>query len=135
MMSDPDKLRCPMSLNAPPWREQCDAARSIKEEFGCEKALGYLLGEKFLSYLRATDRDPTLRDDLPRFVAEVREIFETWELREYLSGVRRLGAAAHVLNQERYDEMSTAGALGDDVVHAAEDVLLLERAKRMLLSL
>ena len=123
-----------MSVNGPPWREQCDATRSIKEKFGSEKALGYLIGEKFLNYLRAADRAPALRDDLPRFVAEVREIFEIWELREYLSGVRRLGAAAHVLNEAQYEEMSAAGALGDDVVHAAEDVILLERAKRLLLT-
>lgn len=123
-----------MPLDGPPWREQCDAARSISERFGSEKALGYLLGEKFLNYLRASDRVPALRDDLPRFVSEVRDIFETWELREYLCGVRRLGAAAHVLNEAQHDEMSAAGALGDDVVWAAEDVILLERTKQMLLS-
>ena len=123
-----------MSVNGPPWREQCDAARSIKERFGSEKALGYLLGEKFLNYLRASDRVPALRDDLPQFVAEVRESFATWEVREYLCGVRRLGAPAHVLTEAQYEDMSAAGALGDDVVRAAEDVILLERAKRLLLT-
>ena len=123
-----------MPLNGPPWREQCDAARSIKARLGSEKALGYLLGEKFLNFLRASDRDHALREDLPQFVAEVREIFATWEMREYLCGVRRLGAAAHVLNEAQYDEMSAAGALGDDVVRAAEDVILIERAKQMLLT-
>ena len=122
-----------MSVNGPPWREQCDAARSIKEKFGSEKALGYLIGEKFLNYLRASDRVPELRDDLPRFVVEIRETFAIWQLREYLCGVRRLGAAAHVLNEAQYEEMSAAGALGDDVVGAAEDTILLERAKRLLL--
>ena len=123
-----------MSVNVPSWLDKCDAARSIKEEFGSEKALGYLIGEKFLDYLRASDRVPALRDDLPRFVAEVRDIFATWELREYLCGVRRLGAAAHVLSEAQYEEMSAAGALGDDVVWAAEDVILLERAKQLLLT-
>jgi hypothetical protein len=123
-----------MSMNLPPWREQCDAARSIKERFGSEKALGYLLGEKFLNFMRASDRESALRDELPGFVLEVRSVFEVPELRDYLSRVRRLGAAAHVLDEEQYDEMSAAGALGDDVVHAAEDVILLERAKRLLLA-
>lgn len=117
----------------PIWQQQCDAARSIKEEFGSEKALGYLIGEKFLNYLRACQRLPALREELPQFVAEVHNVFEIWELREYLSGARRLGAAAHVLSEAAYEEMSAAGALGDDVIHAAEDILLLEDAKRLLL--
>jgi hypothetical protein len=70
-----------MSLNAPPWREQCDAARSIRVEFSSEKALGYLIGGRFLNYLHASDRVPALRDELPRFVAEILEVFEPWELR------------------------------------------------------
>ena len=123
-----------MPENIPPWLDKCDAARSIKEQFGSEKALGYLVGEKFLDYLRASDRLPALRDDLPRFVAEIREIFQPWELREYLCGVRRLGAAAHSLTETQYDQMQAAGALGDDVVWAAEDVILLERTKRILLA-
>jgi len=118
----------------PPWREQCDAARSIKERFGSEKALGYLLGEKFLDFLRASDHQPALRDELPGFVAEVHDVFATWELREYLCGVRRLGAAAHVLTEAEHEVMRTAGALVEDVVDAAEDAILLERAKRLLLA-
>jgi hypothetical protein len=32
------------------WIEQCEAARDIREGFGVEKALGYLIGEKLLNY-------------------------------------------------------------------------------------
>ncbi len=28
------------------WIEQCEAARDIREAFGLEKAIGYLVGEK-----------------------------------------------------------------------------------------
>ena len=66
-------------------------------------------------------------------MAEVRDAFAPWELREYLCGVRRIGAAAHVLSEAQYDEMRAAGALDEDVVRAAEDAILLERAKRLLL--
>ena len=34
------------------WHDQCEAARGIKERFGSEKALGCLLGEKLLNFLR-----------------------------------------------------------------------------------
>ena len=32
------------------WIEQCDAAREIRDAWGTNKALGYLIGEKFLNY-------------------------------------------------------------------------------------
>ena len=31
------------------WIEQCEAARGIEDEFGTQKALEYLVGEKFLN--------------------------------------------------------------------------------------
>jgi hypothetical protein len=37
------------------WKEQCDAARQIEAEFGTEKALDYLIGEKFLNFLEAAE--------------------------------------------------------------------------------
>ena len=30
------------------WIDQCEAALDIKDAFGLEKAIGYLIGEKFL---------------------------------------------------------------------------------------
>ncbi len=39
------------------WKEQCDAARQIEAEFGTEKALDYLIGEKFLNFLQAAETD------------------------------------------------------------------------------
>jgi hypothetical protein len=32
-------------------RDKCEAARGIKENFGAENALKYIIGEKFLDYL------------------------------------------------------------------------------------
>lgn len=44
------------------WIEQCDAARDIRESWGTQKALGYLIGEKFLNYIRASDSRPDVDD-------------------------------------------------------------------------
>jgi hypothetical protein len=66
------------------WLEQCESARGIEAEFGVQQALSYLVGEKFLDFLEATDQDATLRADLPAFVAEIKSIFEAWQLAEYL---------------------------------------------------
>ena len=41
------------------WIEQCDAARGIRDDWGTRKALGYLVGEKRLNYIRAADSDST----------------------------------------------------------------------------
>ena len=35
------------------WIEQCEAARGIEAEFGTQKALAYLIGEKFINFLEA----------------------------------------------------------------------------------
>jgi len=64
------------------WKEQCDAARQIEAEFGTEKALDYLIGEKFLSFLEAAETDADFREEVPAFVAEIKTIFEPWKLAE-----------------------------------------------------
>lgn len=40
------------------WIEQCEAARDIREEFGLDKAIGYLVGKKLLAFLRDADQVP-----------------------------------------------------------------------------
>src|SRR5439155_5040174 len=84
-------------------------------------------------FLRASELHPELRAELPKFVAEIKTVFEPWEMREYLSGVRRLGALGHVASEEAFEEMRAAGAIQEDVVTAAEDVLFVERIKVLLL--
>jgi hypothetical protein len=57
------------------WIEQCEAARDIREAFGLQKTLGYAIGGKLLDFLRADDEDPAFAGELPRFVAEITQIF------------------------------------------------------------
>src|SRR5215210_7797473 len=57
------------------WIEQCDAARGIRDDWGTRKALGYLVGEKLLNYIRAADSDQTWKANVPKFAAEIRQIF------------------------------------------------------------
>jgi hypothetical protein len=49
------------------WIEQCEAARDIRDAWGTRKALGYLIGEKLLNYIRASDSDPSWAAKLPLF--------------------------------------------------------------------
>ena len=111
------------------WIEQCEAARDIRDAWGTRKALGYLVGEKLLNYIRAADSDPSWAAKLPLFAAEIKRIFTTEELRAYFATTTRVGAAAHVATEEQYQTMRDAGAFDDDVVSGAADAVLFERAR------
>src|SRR5437016_1608754 len=50
-------------------QSQADAARGILEKFGAEKALGYLIGEKFLNFLEAAETDRHWRQAIPAIPA------------------------------------------------------------------
>lgn len=116
------------------WIEQCDAAEGIRERFGIEKALGYLIGEKLLNFVRASEGEPAFATELPMFAARVREDFEPHELRAYFDDVRRVGAAAHTMNEKQYESAREAGMFGEeDVVRGAEDVLRMARIEELLL--
>jgi len=114
------------------WIEQCEGARGIKEEFGTEKALGYLIGEKLVNFLRASDTRPEFAAELPNFVAEVKRIFEPREIREYLENIRWVGAFGHVCSDEEVEVFRAAGAIDENPLRGAEDVLIVERIKETL---
>ena len=115
------------------WIEQCEAARDIRDAWGTRKALGYLIGEKLLNYVRASDSDPSWAAKLPLFAAEIKRIFTTEELRTYFATTTRVGPAAHVATERQYQTMRDAGAFDDDVVSGAADAILFERARVLLL--
>jgi hypothetical protein len=116
------------------WIDQCEDAGDIREAFGLQKALGYLIGEKFLNFLRAADQDTDFAGEVPSFVEEIRRIFDQAELSAYLDGVRRVGPLAHTASDEAYEEMRDAGAFDEDPVEWAENILLVERVKKLLLT-
>jgi hypothetical protein len=70
------------------WVQQCRATRRIKKHFGVESALDYLLGEKLLSFAEAADRRPRFAAELPRFQAEVWNVFNRYELAGYLTTLK-----------------------------------------------
>jgi hypothetical protein len=112
------------------WIEQCEAARGIEDEFGTDKALAYLIGEKFLNFLEAAEDDAGMRAEIPAFVAEVKRIFERWQLAEYLETAR----SSEPFDPADYDdpeEVETERRL--ELRRSAADLLLLERAREWLL--
>ncbi|HEV8574984.1 MAG TPA: hypothetical protein VGR43_09785 [Dehalococcoidia bacterium] len=116
------------------WIEQCEAARDIRDAFGLQKALGYLIGEKLLNFLRAADEDPAFAGELPRFVEEITRIFDRAEIQTYLDTVHRVGTLGHTASDAAYETLRDAGAIEEDPVEWAESILLIERAKTLLLA-
>jgi hypothetical protein len=114
------------------WAGQCEAARRIEDEFGTPKALEYLVGEKFLNFLQAAESEATFRAELPAFVAEVRTIFEPWQLAEYLEIARQTEPFDAGLD-EGEDAETVEMERQADIRRCSADLLLVERAKELLL--
>ena len=74
------------------WKEQCVAARSVRAQHGILSALDYLIGEKLLTYAEMAVTRPEFARELPRFVAEVRDIFNGQEIKHYLDHLERMAA-------------------------------------------
>ena len=74
------------------WKQQCVAARSVRVQHGALSALDYLIGEKLLTYADTAVTRPEFARGLPRFVAEVRDIFSGEEIRHYLDHLERMAA-------------------------------------------
>jgi hypothetical protein len=122
------------------WKEQCDAARQIEDDFGTQKALEYLIGEKFLNFIEAAETDAEFRAEIPAFVAEIKTIFETWQLTEYLEKARQ----SEPFDPSLYEPMDEEEAAEidpedvedvrqDELRRSASDLLLVERAREWLL--
>jgi hypothetical protein len=114
-------------------RSQADAARGIREDFGPEKAMGYLIGEKFLNFLEVAETDRRWRQAIPGFVAQIKALFEPYQLAEFLDTPRRLGALGHVASEEAHrmfrDELEEEQRVRED----ARNLTLLEWARELLL--
>jgi hypothetical protein len=115
------------------WIEQCEATRDIEDQFGTDRALSYLIGEKFLNYLEAAERHADFRAEIPAFVAEIKTIFEPWQLAEYLEVARHREPFDPSLYDEDDDPEEIEMERQYDIREAANDLLLVERAKEWLL--
>jgi len=118
------------------WIEQCEAARGIENEFGTVPAMKYLVGEKFMHYLDAAEKDADFRAELPAFVAEIKKIFEQWQLAEYLEKAgwtEPFDPSLYNEDDEDYDPEEIEMERKDNLRRVANELLLLERAKEWLL--
>ena len=119
------------------WIDQCAATEDIRESFGLENALDYLIGEKLFTFLMASEQDPGFAAEVPAFVNEIRRIFTHEEIRTYLDDLERtkfLAASDPVLDiDDPVDEIEDEPWLENPVM-GAEELLRFSRGRQLLLS-
>ncbi len=126
------------------WIEQYEAARGIEDEFGTQQALEYLVGEKFLNFLEVAETDAEFRAEIPAFVAKIKEIFEQWQLIQYLATARETKPfdpslfepqSSYLLGEEEieFDAEEVENMRKEDIRQCTRDLLLVERAREWLL--
>ena len=69
------------------WKDQCEAAESIRLQFGIGDAFDYVVGEKLLTFAEAAEEHPEFARALPRFVSELRRMFTPEEIDEHLTRI------------------------------------------------
>jgi hypothetical protein len=111
---------------------QYEAARRIEDEFGTDKALDYLVREKFLNFLEAAETDSEFRAEIPAFVAEINTIFDRWQLAEHLETARQTEPFDPGIYEDEEPE-DIEMHRQDNLRRSANDLLLVERAKEWLL--
>jgi hypothetical protein len=112
------------------WEEECEVAVLLEAEFGTERALSYLIGEKFLEFLDAADSDPDFRAEIPAFAAETKAVFEDWQLAEYLERVSQTEPFDFSIDEAK-ESVEFVNQL--DASQSVAELSLLERAKEWLL--
>jgi hypothetical protein len=115
------------------WIEQCEAARRIEDEFGTDRALKYLVEQKFIDFLEASEHDTEFRAEIPAFATEIKAIFEPWQLRECLKKARQTEPFDPDDHDEDADPEDIEMDRKADLRRCAADLLLVERAREWLL--
>ena len=115
------------------WVEQCEAAEGIEADYGTEKALGYLIGEKLLNFLEVAETRPEWRAEVPHFVAKIRKIFEPWQIAEFFETPRRLGTLGHTADEEGHKLIRSQVEESENLREDARNLMLFEQAREWLL--
>ena len=117
------------------WIDQCAATEDIRDSFGQENALDYLIGEKLFAFLMASEQDPQFAGELPAFVDEIRRIFTTAEIGAYFDHLERTKFLAPLDTDLEIDDLDDEidELWPENPVMGAEELLRFSRARLLLL--
>ena len=113
--------------------EWIEAARGIEDDYDVAKAMGYLIGEKFLNFLEVAEKDSEWRETIPTFVTEIKALFEPWKITEFLSTPCRLGPMGHTISEEGHRAFREQMTEEEQIREDARNLMLLEWAKELLM--
>jgi len=119
------------------WIEQCEATEDIRQQYGLNSALDYLIGEKLFTFLMASEQDAEFAAELPAFVAAIQRLFSAAEIREYLRHLERTKYLAPPEPDLEIDALSDepeAEPWLDNPVVGAAELLRFSRIHQLLLS-
>jgi hypothetical protein len=117
------------------WIEQCAATEGIREHFGLEDALDYLIGEKLFNFVMAAEQNPEFAAELPTFVAEIRRLFAAEEIRDYLDHLEHtkfLAPPEPDLERDDLDDETEEEPWLENPILGAEELLRFSRIRQLL---
>ena len=118
------------------WIEQCEATETIRERFGLQNALDYLIGEKLFSFVAAAEQDPEFAAELPNFLNQIRRTFTAQQIHSYLDDLGRAKFMSPIEADEVPDledeEPEFADFPLDNPILGAQELLRFARVKEML---
>lgn len=121
--------------------EQISAAMDIKDEHGVEKAIGYLIGEKFYDLIKEfrfwqksyKNRVKTINDFkilLTKFSEKIRDLFTEEEINGYFESNPRFGCLGHTATEEEHKLFVEKGAVEHTINTEIEDALIMGEMKK-----
>ena len=113
------------------WIEQCESARKIEDDFGTDKALAYLIGEKFLNYLQAAETNESFRKEIPAFVEKIMTIFERWQIEDYFDSSIKVEEFDPMVYDEEEDDEIIEIERKSELRQSADHLLLVETSEAM----
>jgi hypothetical protein len=89
----------------------------------------------FINFLEAADDHASFRAEIPAFVAEIKSIFERWQLAAYLEVAKQSEPFDPALfdGDEETDAEDVEDMQKNDIRQCTRDLLLMERAREWLL--
>ena len=76
---------------------------------------------------------PEWRAEVPRFIAKIKDIFEPWQIAEFLETPRRLGALGHTADEEGHKLFRSQVEESENFRVDARNLMLFEQAREWLL--
>jgi hypothetical protein len=90
----------------------------------------YIVGEKFINHLKASDTHPELAHETLTFATEIKDMFQSWEIAEFFQTFNSNRVAAKNVDDGYAFEEGDAELL----IAEAEQIVVMEKAKRMLIT-